>query len=107
MQQERLYLLYIANRQPVRTGGRALPPLQQRMIEALQLSGLAERTQEMSSRTVRPLADHSHTSPDRSTEEARRASFLYRKNDKHYVRAARPIALCSIKFFYEHTRTRE
>ena len=70
------------------------------MIEDLQRRSLSERTQEMSVRAVRPLADPCHTSPDRITEEALRASFLSLKNEKHYSRSASTIALCGLKFFY-------
>ena len=65
-----------------------MTPLRQRMIEDLQLRGLSARTQERYVRAVRPLADHYHKSPDRITEEERRASFLSLKNDKHASRAA-------------------
>jgi integrase/recombinase XerD len=78
-----------------------MTPLRQRMIEALQLRGLSERTQEMYGRAVRQLADHYHTSPAQITEEELRASFLSLKHAKHYARAASPIALCGITFFYE------
>jgi integrase/recombinase XerD len=84
-----------------------MTPLQQRMIEDLQLRGLAERTQEMYIRAVRQLADHYHKSPDRLTEEELRASCLYLKHDQHYSRAASTIALCGITFFYAHTLKRE
>jgi site-specific recombinase XerD len=58
-------------------------------------------------RAVRQLADHYHKSPDRITEEELRAYFLYLKNVKRYSRAASTVALCGIKFFYEHTLKRE
>ena len=38
--------------------------LRKRMIECLQLRGLAERTQEAYTRAVRQLAAHYHKSPD-------------------------------------------
>src|SRR6266568_487191 len=44
-----------------------MTPLQQRMIEDIQLRGLSERTQQMYVRAVRQLAEHSHTSPARIT----------------------------------------
>ena len=84
-----------------------MSPLQQRMIEDIQLRGLSERTQEMSVRAVRQLAEHSHKSPARITEEELRDYFLSLKNVKHSSRSASTIALCGIKFFYEHTLKRE
>ena len=81
--------------------------LRQRMLEDLQLKSLSERTQEMYVRAVRQLAEHYHKSPDRITEEELRDYFLYLKNVKHYSRSASTIALCGIKFFYEHTLRRE
>ena len=84
-----------------------MTPLQQRMIEDLQLRGLSERTQEIYVRAVRQLAAHYHKSPARITEEELRDSFLYLKNVKHSSRSASTIALCGIKFFYEHTLKRE
>jgi integrase/recombinase XerD len=84
-----------------------MTPLRQRLIEDLQLRGLSERTQEMYVRAVRQLAAHYHKSPDRITEEELRQYFLYLKNVKHYSRSASTIALCGLKFFYEHTLQRE
>jgi integrase/recombinase XerD len=62
------------------------------MIEDLQLRGLSERTQEMSVRAVRPLAEPSHTSPARITEEELRAYFLSLKHAQPSSRAASPMA---------------
>ena len=84
-----------------------MTPLQQRMLEDLQLRGLSERTQEAYIRAVRQLAEHYHTSPARITEEELRQYFLYLKNVKHYSRSASTIALCGIKFFYAHTLKRQ
>ena len=84
-----------------------MSPLQQRMIEDRQLRGLSERTQEMSIRAVRQLADHDHTSPARITAEELRASFLSLKHVQHASRRTSPLALCGITFFSEHTLKRE
>ena len=81
--------------------------LRQRMIEDMQLRGLAERTQEMYVIVVRQLAEHYSKSPDLITEEELRQYFLYLKNDKQYSRSTVTVALCGIKFFYEHTLQRE
>ena len=84
-----------------------MTPLQQRMIEDLQLRGLSERTQEMYVRAVRQLAEHSHTSPARITEEELRDYFFSLKNGKHYSRRASTIALCGSTCFYAHTLQRD
>jgi len=81
--------------------------LRQRMIEDMQLRGLAERTQEMYVIVVRQLAEHYGKSPDLITEEELRQYFLYLKNDKHYSRSTITVALRGIKFFYEHMLQRE
>jgi site-specific recombinase XerD len=83
-----------------------MTPLQQRMIEDIQLRGLSKRTQDAYVRAVRQLAAHYHTSPARITEEALRDSFLSLKHVKHSSRSASTIALCGITFFYAHTRKR-
>jgi integrase/recombinase XerD len=80
--------------------------LRKRMIECLQLRGLCERTQEMYVRAVRQLAEPYHTSPALITEEELRQYFLSLKHVKQYSRSASTIALCGIKFFFEHTLTR-
>lgn len=81
--------------------------LRKKMIECLQLRGLSDRTQEMYVRAVRQLAEHYHKSPDSITEEELRQYFLYIKNTKKYSRSASTIALCGIKFFFEHTLNRD
>ena len=81
--------------------------LRRRMIECLQLRGLSERTQDMYVRAVRQLAEHYRKSPDLITEEDLRQYFLYIKNVKQYSRRASTMALCGIKFVFEHTRHRD
>ena len=84
-----------------------MTPLRQRMIEDLQLRGMSERTQEAYVRAVRQLAEHYNKSPQLITEEELRQYFLYMKNVKHYARATTTIALCGIKFLYDHTLKRQ
>jgi integrase/recombinase XerD len=81
--------------------------LRQRMTQDLQLAGLAERTQEAYLRSVRQLADHFHTPPDRLTESQLRDDFLHLKNDRHFAPASLGIAYAGIKFFYSHTIPRD
>lgn len=81
--------------------------LRQKMIEDLQLRGLAVRTQESYVQAVRQLAAHYHKSPEQISEEELRQYFLFLKNVKHVSRSTHTLALCAIKFFYEHTLKRE
>ena len=80
--------------------------LRKRMIECLQLRGLAERTQEAYTRAVRQLAAHYHKAPDQISEAELRQYFLYLKNVKHYSRPTMTVAICGIRFFYEQTLNR-
>lgn len=84
-----------------------MTPLRQRMIEDLQLRGMSERTQDSYVRSVRQLAQHYMKSPDKITEEELRDYFLHVKNVKKWSRSTSTIALCGIKFFYDHTVKRD
>ncbi len=81
--------------------------LRQKMIEDMQLRGFAERTQEAYLSAVRQLAKHYHKTPDQIDEEELRQYFLFLKNEKHAARNTCTIALCGIKFFFQHTLGRE
>jgi integrase/recombinase XerD len=83
-----------------------MTPLRQKMIEDMQLQGLAESTQAAYVRAVRQLAEYYSKSPDQISEEELRQYFLYLKNDKQYARATMTVTLCGIKFFYEQTLRR-
>ncbi|MCK5131631.1 MAG: phage integrase N-terminal SAM-like domain-containing protein [Candidatus Sabulitectum sp.] len=52
---------------------------------------------------VRQLAQFCKKSPDKITEKEIRDYFLYVKNEKKWARASCTIAICGIKFFWEHT----
>jgi site-specific recombinase XerD len=77
--------------------------LRQRMLEDMQLRGLSARTQGCYVDAVRHLAEHYHQRPDQLTEEDLRQYFLYLANEKKVARATATIALCGIRFFFEHT----
>jgi len=80
--------------------------LRERMIEDMQLRGLAARTQESYLQSVRQLAAHYHKPPDQINDEELRQYFLYLKNDRQVSRSTCTIALCGIKFLYVHTLKR-
>ena len=84
-----------------------MTPLRQRMIEDMQLRGLSARTQECYVAAVRQLAAHHHRSPDQLSEEDLRQYFLYLTHEKKVARATATIALCGIKFLFEHTLKRD
>ena len=84
-----------------------MSPLRLRLIEDLQLAGMCERTQEAYVRSVRQLAEHCGKSPDQIDEEEIRSYFLYVKNEKKWSRPTCTIAICGIKFFWEHTLKRD
>lgn len=83
-----------------------MTPLRQRMIEDMHLHGLATKTQEAYVRAVRQLAEYCHKSPDLITEGELRRYFLYLKNEKHASASTFTLALCGLKFFYQHTLQR-
>ena len=81
--------------------------LRQKMIEDMQLRGLALRTQEAYINAVFQLSKRLKKSPDQVNEEELREYFLYLKNEKQVAESTFSIALCGIKFFYEHTLKKE
>src|SRR5436190_23820267 len=81
--------------------------LRRRMLQDLQLAGLSERTQEAYLRSVRQLADHFHTPPDRLSEPQLRDDFLHLKNDRQFAAGSLVVAYSAIKFFDSHTSPRD
>jgi site-specific recombinase XerD len=81
--------------------------LRQKMIEDMQLKGLAVRTQEAYVNAVLQLSRRFKKSPDNIDEEELREYFLYLKNEKQVADSTFSIALCGIKFFYEQTLKKE
>src|SRR2546422_11235217 len=85
------------------TGGVVMTPLRQRMIEDMQLRGLAPLTQRAYLQAIQQLALHYGKSPDQLSDEELRQYFLYLHNQKHVARSTATVALCAIKFLFEHT----
>jgi integrase/recombinase XerD len=83
-----------------------MTPLRQRMLENMQLRGLAARTQESYLAAVQQLAVHFARSPDLLTEEQLRQYFLYLRNDKRLAPNTVNVALNAVKFLYLHTLER-
>src|SRR4029450_13396253 len=83
-----------------------MTPLRQRMIEDMQLRGLAPLTQRAYLQAIQQFARYYGKSPDQITEEELRQYFLYLHNQKHVSRSTATVILCGIKFFVEHTLRR-
>jgi integrase/recombinase XerD len=83
-----------------------MTPLRRRMLEDMQLRGLAERTQESYLAAVQQLAIHYAKSPDLITDEEVRQYFLYLRNVKHLAPNTVNVALNAVKFLYTYTLQR-
>lgn len=83
-----------------------MTPLRQRMLEDMQLRGLAARTQQSYLAAVQQLALHYAKSPDLITEEELRQYFLFLSNVKRLAPNTTNVALNGIKFFYSYTLQR-
>jgi integrase/recombinase XerD len=80
-----------------------MTPLRQKMIEDMQLRGLAERTQQSYVAAVRGLAQYYGKSPAVISEGELRAYFLYLKNEKQAAASTCMQVLCALKFLYQNT----
>ncbi len=80
--------------------------LRRRMLEDLQLRGLAPKTQQCSVAAVHQLAQHYRRPPDQLSEEELRQYFLFLLNDKKVAESTFRIHLYGIRFFYERTLKR-
>src|SRR5215813_11567450 len=80
--------------------------LRRRMLEDLQLRGLAPTTQQCYLEAVKHLAQYYRRSPDQISEEELRQYFLYLINGKKVAESTLRIHLYGIRFFYERTLQR-
>jgi integrase/recombinase XerD len=80
--------------------------LRRRMLEDLQLRGLAPTTQQCYLDAVRQLAHHYRRSPDQLSDEELRQYFLFLLNEKKVAESTFRIHLYGIRFLYERTLQR-
>jgi len=78
----------------------------QRSVNALQLNGKGERTQEAYTRAVRMLSTSYSKPPDEITEPELEAYFLRRRNVDHWSPNTMRICYCGIRFFVVHVLQR-
>jgi integrase/recombinase XerD len=84
----------------------------QKAIDALQLNGLGERTQEAYVRALRMLCQFYHKTPDQISESELHASlpqqyFLHRRNRDGWSPSTLRICYCGIRFFFVHVLRRD
>lgn len=80
----------------------------EKSIKALQLNGMAERTQEGYTRAVRMLVEHfDNKTPDLITEEELQEYFLHRKNTCKWSPNTMRICYSGIKFFFVNVLRRD
>jgi len=82
-------------------------PLGKRMLEEMQLAGLAERTHEAYLRAVSKLAAQTRTSPDQITEEQVRQYLLLLRNEKQFAPGSLKVAFSGSQFFYRRVAKRD
>jgi integrase/recombinase XerD len=80
--------------------------LRRRMLEDLQLRGLAPRTQQCYVEAVKHLTQYYRRAPDQISEDELRQYFLFLINDKKVAESTFRIHRYGIRFFYERTLQR-
>jgi integrase/recombinase XerD len=80
--------------------------LRRRLLEDLQLRGLAPKTQQCYVAAVQQLARHYGRAPDQLSEAELRQYFLFLLNAKKVAESTFRIHLYGIRFFYERTLKR-
>lgn len=79
-----------------------MTPLRQRMIDAMQLRGLATRTQQSYVAAVAALARHYHCSPEQLDSHQVQAYLLHLVRERRLARSSVNQAGCAFRFLY-HT----
>lgn len=79
----------------------------ERSMKALQLNGLAKRTQQTYTRAVRQLTDFYDKTPDLITEEELQEYFLYCKNVSNWSSSSLRICYSGIRFFFVNVLKRK
>ena len=78
----------------------------QQSINALQLNGKGERTQEAYTRALRMLVQFTGKRPEAISEQELEAYFLHRRNRDRWSSNTMRICYCGIRFFFVHVLQR-
>jgi integrase/recombinase XerD len=79
----------------------------QQAINALQLNGLGERTQEAYVRALRMLCEFYDKTPDQISEDELQQYFLQRRNVDGWSASTMRISYCGIRHFFNHVLRRD
>jgi len=79
----------------------------QQSINALQLNGKGERTQQAYTRALRMLVEFTGKRPEAISEQALEAYFLHRRNVDHWSLNTMRICYCGIRFFFVQVLKRD
>lgn len=82
-------------------------PWYDKTVEALQLAGMGESTQESYARAVRKLIEFHDKDPLIITEEELKKYFLFCRNESKWAPATMRICYCGLKFFFIHVLERK
>nr|WP_250694079.1 site-specific integrase [Escherichia coli] len=79
---------------------KAMTPLRQRMLDAMVLRGMAQRTQEAYTEAIARLARHYRRSPDALSSQEVQAWLLHQLQDKHRARSSVNQYASACRFLY-------
>ena len=79
----------------------------QQSINALQLNGKGERTQQAYTRALRMLVQFTGKPPEAISEQELEAYFLHRRNRDRWSANTMRICYCGIRFFFVHVLQRD
>jgi len=80
----------------------AMTALRQKLIDELELRGLAPQSKYNYVSAVRRLAAHYQQSPDQLTDDQIKAYLLYLIREKQRARATMSVVVSGLRFFYAH-----
>lgn len=83
-----------------------MTPLRQRMLDAMELRGFAQRTRQAYLYWITELARHSHQSPDRLGTAELEGFLLHLSRDRHLAYASCRQALHALRFFWREVLKR-
>jgi len=84
-----------------------MTPLRQKMLDAMQMRGLAVRTQQSYLYVIKALAKHYRRSPDELNDEDLQAYFLYLVKERHLAPASCRLHLNGVIFLFREVLKRQ